>query len=360
MLKNVYYGLPIPYKSTDDVVKVSPFDNYVPPQPVSPICPNLLEVINKFHVITELPALKTEKVAIAYIVYDEHLLMQLSELNINKISVFSKGDDDIIIPRNYTKFSSDPMLSSTGKYFNIILNHKNFRPDVEILVHGEENPTQDVTRNLYSAFGNVIMCTYNATRKAEMEFQIVARNYPNPGNIYYDTQTILEGLGKCIFKKYVIKVKADEYFSNLQPIISFLSSTDKVVFVNASFKKISDFKFGISQHLIAGKFEQLEQMFRTTFETLNNRIDKLRKKLHLSYSPEQLLALGYLSDKIDFVMAKDDKYVKDIMVKHFHIFNIDDLGNYSLCIGDKILTNNKSFDRNLYISACEVKTLNDI
>jgi hypothetical protein len=361
MLKGVYYGLPIPYKTTTtEDVKVSPADNYVPPQPVSSICPNLLEALSKFKVITEVSALKTEKVSIAYIVYDEHLLMQLSEFNIGKISVFSKGDDDIIIPRNYVKFSSDFMLSSIGKYYNIILNHKNYRPDVEFLLSGEEQPSQDLARNLYSAYGNVIMCTINSTNRQEMEFQVTTRNLPNVKNIYLTTQIILEGMAKCVYKKYVIKVDVDSYFANLQPIISFLPSTDKILLVNASFRKVSLLKFGISTHLIAGKFEQLESMYRTTYDILNNKIDKLRKKLRLEYLPEQVLALGYLNDKIDFISAKDESYVKDLTIKYFHIFNIDDLGNYSIRIGDRILTNGKAFDRNLYIGECEVKTVNDI
>ena len=53
------------------------------------------------------------------------------------------------------------MKSMTGKYYNVIMNHKNYKTDYEIIVQGEDNEYQDVIRNFYSLYGNVIMSSCN-------------------------------------------------------------------------------------------------------------------------------------------------------------------------------------------------------
>lgn len=67
----------------------------------------LLDILQfgKHNVLTELGQLKGEKIDMIYMMQDEKLLSQVGELQVKKISVFSKGDDDIVIPKNFVKFS---------------------------------------------------------------------------------------------------------------------------------------------------------------------------------------------------------------------------------------------------------------
>lgn len=313
----------------------------------------------KCHVYPEQSQVRGEKIDIAYIMYDERLLLQLSEQNIKKISIFSKGDDDIVIPKNFVKYSSELVTSMNGKYYNVILNNRTYKTDNEILIVGDENVYQDVLRNIYSLFGNVIMCITNKY-KAEIDAHIASRHLPNSGGIYYTVYSALEGLKKCTIKKNVIKVRSDEHFSDFSPIITYMQTDDKIVITNASIKKVAERKFSIGDHIIAGKYEQISKMYSSAMNILNNKVNDMRKKLRIEYTPEQILVVGYLQDKLDFIGAKNEKYVRELMIDNFHVVQIDELGNYMIPCGDKKLQSGKQLDKELYSTVCQIKTIEDI
>lgn len=322
----------------------------------------LLDILqgSKCHLYTELSQLKGEKIDIAYINDNDQILSQLGEQQIKKISIITKHVDDIIIPRNFIKYSSDLMASQNGKFYNIILNNKNYKTDNEIIILGEDNIYQDVARNLYSLYGNVIMSTMSKYNISELTTTIKTRNLPNCGNIYYTVFTMLEGLKKCVIKKNIIKVRPDEHFADLNPIISSLQNDDRLVITNLHVRKVSNLKFSIGDHLLAGKFKQIYTMYSNAIEILNNKVTEMRKKIRLEYAPEQILVLGYLQDSLDFIGAKTEKYIKSTMIKNFIMIPIDDLGNFRVPIGKQLLISGKSMNKELYTSVCEVKTLNDI
>lgn len=316
---------------------------------------------SKINICTELGQLRGEKIDVAYINYDEKLLSQISDLQIKKISVVTRGDDDIVIPKNFIKYSSEQMMLLGKKCYNIIMNHKNYKTDNEIIIIGDENIYQDVVRNIYTLFGNVITCTMNKQNIAELDTHIQSRMLPNTGNIYFTVYKMLEGLGKCVIRKNIIKVNSNEYFSDLSPILYNLQSDNKLIITNLNVKRVSSLKFSIGEHLIAGKYDQLAMMFSNAMGILNNKVCDIRKKLRLEYNPEQILVLGYLKDSIDYIAAKTDTYVKQIMMKHFTIIPIDELGAYRIPCGPKhILMSGKNMNKDLYASLCEVKMINDI
>lgn len=326
----------------------------------------LLDILkaNKCNIMTEFNQLRGEKIEVAYIFHEEKLLSQLGDLNIKKISVFSKGDDEFVIPKNFIKYSSDKMITMGGKYYNVILNHKNYKTDNEIIIQGDDNIHQDVIRNVYTLFGNVIMSTTSMYEKADIEHFIMSRNIPNTGRIYYNVFTTLEGLKKCLVKKNIIKVKPNEHFSDLHPIINYFQSTPvdqcKLVTTNLGLHKVSKLRFSLSEHLIAGKYEQLSVMYNNAMNILLNKVCDIRKKLRLEYTPEQILYIGYLRDKLDFIGARDENYVKDIMTKTLHIIPIDELGNYMIPCEKQLLMSGKLHDKSLYDALCEIKTIKDI
>lgn len=322
----------------------------------------LLDILqaSKCNIYTELSQLKGEKIDMAYININDQLLSQLGELQIKKISIITKNDDDVIVPRNFVKYSSDLMVSQNGKYYNIILNHKNFKTDNEIIILGEDNVYQDVVRNMYSLFGNVITNTMGKYSIQELTATVKSRNLPNSGNIYFSVYTMLEGLKKCVIKKNIIKVRPDEHFADLNPIISSLQTDDRLVITNLHVRKVTKLKFSIGEHLLAGKFEQISTMYSNAMSILNNKVTEMRKKIRLEYAPEQILVLGYLKDSLDFIGAKTDAYVKKTMIKYFNVIPIDELGNFRVPIGKQVLISGKTMNKELYVTACEIKSLNDI
>lgn len=316
--------------------------------------------VSKCNIYTELSQLKGEKIDMAYINNNDQLLSQLGELQIKKISIIAKNEDDVIVPRNFVKYSSDLMASQNGKFHNVILNHKIYKTDNEIILLGEDNIYQDVARNLYSLFGNVITSTMSKYNIPELTATVKSRNLPNCGNIYFTVFTMLEGLKKCVIKKNVIKVRPDEHFADLNPIISSLQTDDRLVITNLHVRKVSKLKFSIGDHLLAGKFEQIYTMYSNAMGILNNKVTEMRKKIRLEYAPEQILVLGYLKDSLDFIGAKTETYVKKTMIKYFNIVPIDDLGNFRVPVGNQVLISGKTMNKELYASVCEVKSLNDI
>lgn len=322
----------------------------------------LLDILQagKCNIYTELSQLKGEKIDMAYINNNEQLLSQLGELQIKKISIIVKNEEDVIVPRSFVKFSSDLMTSQTGKFYNVILNHKNYKTDNEIIILGEDNIYQDVARNIYSLFGNVITNTMSKYNISELTTTVKSRNLPNCGNIYFTVFAMLEGLKKCVIKKNIIKVRSDEHFADLNPIIASLQADDRLVITNLHVRKVSQLKFSIGDHLLAGKFEQIYMMYSNAMGILNNKVTEMRKKIRLEYAPEQILVLGYLKDSLDFIGAKTEPYVKKTMIKYFNVVPIDDLGNFRIPIGNQVLISGKNMNKELYTSVCEIKSLNDI
>lgn len=314
----------------------------------------------KCTICTELSQLKGEKIDMVYMMYNEQVLSQINELKIRKISLFVKGDDDVIVPKNFTKYSSDKMMAMGGKFFNVILNNKSYKADTEIIINGEDHVNQDVVRNICSLFGNVITSTLGKYEFSELAVQVKSRNLPNSGNIFYNVYTMIEGLKKCVIKKNVIKVRSDEYIFDLNQIITYLQTNDKIVTTNISVKKVSVLKFNMSDHVIGGKYERMLMMYSNTMEILNNKITDMRKKLRLEYTPEQILVVGFLKDTLDYFGAKDEKYVKETMVKNFHIIPLEQFIYYKIQVDKKILTTGKAYDKELYESMCDVKSINDI
>lgn len=329
---------------------------------------------NKCDVLTELGQLRNNKIDVAYIMYNEQLIVQLNDYQIKKISVFVKGDDDIIVPKNFVKYSSDKMEALGGKYYNVVLNNKNYRPDTEIILIGQDCVYQDIVRNVYLMYGNVITSTMNKYDPENLALQVKTRNLPNIGNIYFNVFMMFEGLKKCVVKNNVIKVRNDEHFSNLQPVINYLSENEKIVTTNFTLQKVSQLKFNISDHLLAGKYENMFLMYSTAMDVLKNKISDLRKKLRLEYTPEQILTVSYLKNVLDFNSAKNEDYVKKIMMEKFHILLINELGNYKLMNGDQVLTNmkviikethrelenQKNQSKDMIASLCTIKDINDL
>lgn len=321
----------------------------------------LMDVLTKqkYTIYTEIGQLKGEKIDIAYIMYNEPLISQLADMSIKKISVFTKGDDNIVIPKNFVKFSSDVMQSMQNTY-NIILNNRMYKTETEIIVIGCDDIHQDVIRNIYTIFGNVIMSTLSKYDKNYLNKSIQSRNIPNSGGMYYTIYTTLEGLKKCTIRKNVIKVRSDEHFADLRPFITALQNSDKVLLSNISVWKIATMKYSIGDHVIAGKFEQLEQMYNGAISILNDKVREMRRRIRLEFNLEQIITIGYLKDKLDYLRGLDNAYIKEIMIKHFAIIPIDDLGNYMVPCGNCIFTNTPQVNMELYQQHCVVKSINDI
>jgi hypothetical protein len=122
-------------------------------------------------------------------------------------------------------------------------------------------------------------------------WQIIKNKKPNPRltNYNLDLQVLstLYGLEK-INTKYVIKLRCDEYWSNLDLILSMVSNEPhKIICGSLFFKEIGMHPFSISDHIIAGTLNNVKLMFQSTLNNLKNNFWNMRV-------PESQLGLAYL------------------------------------------------------------------
>jgi hypothetical protein len=187
--------------------------------------------------------------------------------------------------------------------------------DYTILLQGRlEKRTMDFWVKNYS---NSNICVsiweddieYNFPKK----WTIVKSKKPNPRltehyNLDLQILSTLYGLEK-IKTNYVIKFRCDEYWSNIHLIMNMCyAEPDKIICGSLFFKKIGMHPFAISDHIIAGKYENIKIMFESALSNLKNNFWNYK-------NPESQLGLAYLwnresilSEKIENINVYDSDH----------------------------------------------------
>jgi hypothetical protein len=132
--------------------------------------------------------------------------------------------------------------------------------------------------------------------------------FHNYNNIGFQCYTTLQGLN-LVESKFVIKVRGDELYGNLDPIIEAIHDNPRILTTNnVFFRPLSYLIYHPSDHVIAGLSDVITNMFLQTFAECvrifnNNITDKVfgipTKFFDQSTPivPEQLLFMGYLRGK---------------------------------------------------------------
>jgi hypothetical protein len=158
-------------------------------------------------------------------------------------------------------------------------------PDVALVIQG---PLKDKLKHAFhyqlsyykQLFDQIILSTY--TEHVDDDIQQVCDQYDiklvtQPEdignlnykyNIGYQTVSTLEGL-KNVTKKYALKHRTDECYSNLDKLIDLLLKDDeKWVSGTTIFGKKSYYLFHAADHLFCGKTEKLLKTFQLTKDNL--------------------------------------------------------------------------------------------
>ena len=90
-------------------------------------------------------------------------------------------------------------------------------------------------------------------------------------NCYLQFYTTVSGLDS-INTKYTIKVRSDEYYTDLSPIIERMkkSSEKKIITTNTFFRKTPSFPWHPSDHVIAGTTDNLKNIFKNCKDFCEN------------------------------------------------------------------------------------------
>lgn len=147
--------------------------------------------------------------------------------------------------------------------------------NVTILIQGPIKPILLESIPNYLRFGPVVLSTSFGYKQEEFDilssiikakynnFRLVQNHteeygWYNAHNLYRQTSSTLRGLPFCD-TKYTIKVRSDEFFENLRPVIDKLSPD---ILVCSDFFYNGGFPYQISDHIIGGLTSDL----RNTFE----------------------------------------------------------------------------------------------
>ena len=170
-------------------------------------------------------------------------------------------------------------------------------------------------------------------------FSVILSPYPDnfgAQNLHLQIISTLTALEK-VKTKYVIKLRGDEYYSNLQYILNSIKvEPDKIHTSSIFFRAWQYAEYHISDHIVAGTLGNLMLMFsqsKYNFETGKVNISKWKKdgkffKWVETHAPEERITKSYLNAKEPFRFEKVDGRI--LMKEYFDILDIDLLQPYKI------------------------------
>jgi len=221
--------------------------------------------------------------------------------------------------------------------------------NVTILLQGKilQDSVDFLIKNYPQA--NVVISTWVGT---EVDFSNIPQTYnvvltklPTEGghqNINYQILSTLKGL-QFVDTDYVIKLRGDEYYSNLDYVAYEIAmNPHKIHSSPIFFRHWSFMEYHISDHIIAGTTKNLKLMFQSTkFNLENGLVYHTRDGQNFEFwEPEINLTRSYL-------MAKEPKRWgivdgRQLMIDNFEIINLENLKPYKVVanVYNKIWYNN--------------------
>ena len=161
----------------------------------------------------------------------------------------------------------------------------------------------------------------------------------NYQNRYYQFFSTLAGL-KQTTTPFVIKMRSDEYYENIMPMVRVLQENDeKLVTGDVFFRKVKYLRYHISDHLMAARTSKMMLMFEELLYDCEFNIDKLKFAPFNQHDfwlfVEQQIGMKFIEicerkEGIEYKHPSDYDQVKNIMIKHFDIVNSELLGEFNI------------------------------
>lgn len=237
----------------------------------------------------------------------------------------------------------------------------------DIIIQGPLHQNSISNIDIYKKFGNVIfVCWSNDTKNIELIKQIydhgaffIALDSIQVKASFYNKQNIckqsLSSYYGCKFSSnnYIIKLRSDEKYSNLQPLINkFSKNTNKVITSNIFFRKYTAYPYHISDHIICGTKKNLENIFLNTVRLctdpsyiryIDQRINKLPPRYRLV--AEQLITIGSIDHFIpnEKLIWTDKNFCAQYIKTYFDLIDINQLGKFLVSFKkgqNRIITSN--------------------
>lgn len=207
--------------------------------------------------------------------------------------------------------------------------------NVTFIVQGriKEDIFMKLVLNLLN-FGHVILSTWdsqsfgNVLDQQQVAEYISSNQIQNGQNVYFQVHSTLAGLLKCS-TEYAIKVRADEWYNDFSSFIQCMKQwPDKITTHNMFFRKIGEYPYHISDHVIGGKTENLLRMFKMCKKNLEENKSLPAIPRMLSICPEQWLTVAYMRCFYDEESILSN--IKEKMTTHFQIVPVDSFKDFRL------------------------------
>ena len=253
------------------------------------------------------------------------------------------------------------------------MTREDFIQNNTVLIQGPFNPTSFLRWESFLKYGKVLVSTWdikpgttvslsgqdvfsNQIIKDEQAkgLRVVSRQIPDreaehlqgidkSSTFFWALNSIYNGLIN-IDTEYVIKVRSDEYYSNLTPLIErFIQNDNKIVCGNIFVRREIPYHFG--DHLFVCKTKDLRKAIKGLLDSYNAKTDikewmKQKTGLYTNVA-ECILCLAILHAKrkqptiwddanIRQINPKDRKWIK-YFLRHGSIVDINKLGKFTAC-----------------------------
>lgn len=231
--------------------------------------------------------------------------------------------------------------------------------NVTILVQG------DITQEVYNFYTETypnFPLVFSVWSDSEFEDLYIPNNltlikqkqpeYKGPRNSNLQFTSTLAGLD-LVKTKYVIKARGDEYYSNLQNLISLVEKEPNKIHCSPIFFRKHDFmNYYTSNHLMIGLTNEMRFMFSSAKYGLDNKLltfnDNGIDELYRHH--EVLLTRAYLMAKEGDLFYSTSG--SDLIKKYFNIFSLENLKPYKVIsnLNGKVWYSNYEPERNFSIS----------
>jgi len=227
------------------------------------------------------------------------------------------------------------------------------KKDLSIIIHGPIDLHTIININKYSRDYHVILCspkkqtTYLFNEVLSMVEckdynlsiifyeDIIKSEFDNRANRYYHFLSVDSALKLCN-TKYTIKLRSDEYYSNLDPFYyTIVKNNSKIITNDVFFRNSTYHNYHPSDHLVGGRTELMSNIYamaRNLCENQDNyKKSDLLKKVSVidfnSFCPEQILGFCAITQIND-----EEKIEKlsniELMKSSFEIVKSDSLGSF--------------------------------
>lgn len=159
-------------------------------------------------------------------------------------------------------------------------------------------------------------------------------------NLYYQVKTVYNALNS-INSKYLIVLRADEYYSNLKYIYEEIKNNIKYIYCSPIFfRPRSYIKYHFSDHIIAGTTENIKLMFEKSYKNFS------KKEINLDYCPEVYLTKNYLYYKYhknQKIFDEEKISCKNLIKNNFRILDLNKMKPYTVVHNQLKKTWNSNF-----------------